>query len=242
MTNEALTLYDVLQQYERDNQERRPAGNIDGRVRLTASALHGICPRQTAFQALGEEPTHPERLHVPAANTVGTMLHEVYASFWKRQPRTIVETPTAYGTPDVVLLDDGGEVTQVRDLKTVGTRKMRGWIRADGPPDHVWDQLAIYGYASGATEDSTLVIDALARETGEAATFTTPYDPAWGARVAEALEAKAQDMTARPGLQQPTNGRTGDDAFCRRCPFQGYCLAEMERSRSGLTVIDGGRQ
>jgi len=236
-----VTLAALLAEYEQDHQDKRPDTTwANGDVRLTASALHTWCRRQTALAAVGTQPTHPERQGQPGPHTVGTMLHEAYAAYWRRQPRTIVETPTPLGTPDVLRVDDYGDVVEVRDLKTINTRAMTMWKKQGGPPSKTWDQLAIYAYASGANPDTVLVIDALCRDSGEAQTYTCEYDVQWGQDVAQSLQDLAADMTARPGMQQPGRGAL-DDYACQRCPYFGYCKDAADQARQGLTVIDGGR-
>lgn len=208
-------LHDILSAFEAARQSERPSG-------LTASGLHPICPRQTAYQ-LQDVPKTDDEPTVSAA-TVGTMLHAWYENYWRTtDPGAMVEVRGAHGQPDVYRPD----VPEVRDLKTVNRYKFDAWLAQNGPSDDVWDQLAIYGHDVDLPDDADLVIDALCRETGRAATYVATYAREWGQDVVTRLEATSRTLTTVTPGDAPVGGREGrGDYFCDRCPWRSLCLGE----------------
>lgn len=207
-----IQLHDILARFEADRQGERPDG-------LTASGLHPICPRQTALTLQHVHKTDDEP--AVSAATVGTMLHAWYEDYWRtNDPGAIVEVRGAHGQPDVYRPD----VPEVRDLKTVNRYKFDAWV-AQGPTDDVWDQLAIYGHDVDLPDNADLVIDALCRETGRAATYVAVYAREWGSNAVAELEALSARLSTVTPLDAPIGGREGrGDYFCDRCPWRSLCL------------------
>lgn len=209
---------DVLTEYEQQRQADRPAG-------LTASGLHPICPRQEGYRLQGVPPVDPQPPG-PSAATVGTMLHQWYEAYWRdRDPAARVEQRTEHGQADVVRLDP----PEVRDLKTLNRLSFDRWANEGGPDAKVWDQLAVYAHDHGLGEGAELVIDALCRETGRAATYRLQYEPAHGEAQVVALGAVEAMLTQTPPLELGTADRTGrGDWFCDRCPWASLCLNDQD--------------
>ncbi len=213
------TLTEILEAFESTRSAARPEG-------LTASGLHPICKRQTAWRLQGTAPTDDEPL--TGAATVGTMLHAWYETYWRQtDPGAIVEQRGAHGTPDVYRPD----VPELRDLKTLNRRKFDAWL-ATGVPSDVWDQLAVYGFDVGLPDEADLVVDALCRETGRSHTYVASYAREWGLDVVTDLEGLSVSLTASDPLGVPTGARSGrGDWFCDRCPFRSMCLTGDEPTR-----------
>lgn len=214
-TTTDVTLADLLGDFEAVRGDERPEG-------LTASGLHPVCERQAAYELQGVEPTD-DTPRVTAA-TVGTMIHEAYTRLWAaRDPSAVIERRGPHGQPDVI------RAGEVRDLKTVNGRKFDEWRTTDGPPDEVWDQLAIYGHDAGLPTGARLVIDALCRETGRTATYEAPFTRPWGEEVVAELGMTAARLLTTPIAEVSTGARTGrGDWFCDRCPFRTDCLGNND--------------
>lgn len=223
-----MNLHDALAQFEASRQKQRPPG-------VTASGLHAPCPRQQVLEVQGVPPTD-ESPTVTAA-TVGTMLHAWYEDWWrKHDPGAMVEVRTQHGQADVYRPDR----EEIRDLKTVNARKFDSWRVHEGPPGEVWDQLAVYAHDNDLPEGGTLVVDALCRETGRAATYTQVYSTAWGQEVVDALEALAATVATADPWDTPVGERSGrGDWFCDRCPWRSECLGEdVPRQVAAMDVSD----
>lgn len=230
-----VKLHDILASFEAARQSERPSG-------LTASGLHPICSRQTAYDLQGVPKTDDEP--AVSAATVGTMLHAWYEDYWRTtDPGAMVEVRGAHGQPDVYRPD----VPELRDLKTVNRYKFDAWAAQNGPPEDVWDQLAIYGYDVDLADDADLVIDALCRETGRAATYVASYAREWGSNVVAELERVSANLsTINPG-DAPVDGREGrGDYFCDRCPWRTACLGEAGEPYRGqydeATVVEAAAE
>lgn len=205
------SLHDLLAAYETSRQRQRPTG-------LTASGAQPYCDRQTAYR-LQDVPISDEREPVTAA-TVGTMLHETYARLWaEHDPDALIEISGPHGTADVVR----PHRREVRDLKTVAPHAFDRWARNGGPDQRVWQQVAIYAADHGATTGWTLTIDALDRQDGRCATYTTRYDPAQGQQAVKDLQALNDHLTTIPPHQAEPTGLDAAPWVCQRCPWTTTC-------------------
>jgi hypothetical protein len=215
-------LHTLLAEYEGDHQGARPNG-------LTASGLHPVCHRQTAYDLNGYEPTN-ETDPVSAA-TVGTMLHETYEKLWRaHDPDALVEVRGVHGQADVVRLHT--DPPEIRDLKTKGKRGFDWWVNNGKPDDTIWDQLAIYAHDNNLPDDAELVIDALCRDTGRTAEYRLLYQVEHGERVVRELEALSASLTDVDPLDVETGkrrGAHGREYFCPRCPWVDACLDDAGR-------------
>ena len=205
-----VTLHDLLADHETDRQGLRPPG-------LTASSNTPICFRQTALKLHNIPPSDP--VEPVTAATVGTLIHDAVARIWQAaDPDALVEVTGAHGTADVVRPNHLG----VRDLKAVS-----GWVfdqwAADGPPDSVWTQLAIYAHDHDAGDDWTLIVDALCRDDGRCATYSRPYSRAAGEEAAGALRDLAWDLTGSSPWDAEPSGAWGAAWVCQRCPWATLC-------------------
>lgn len=230
------TLHDLLEVWEAEAHADRDD------TLVTPSAANTFCRRQLAYR-LTLTPTTDTPDTVTVA-TVGSLLDWAIGRLWEDDPDTIgVQVPVpGGGTADVVQgepADDDGppEDLTVRDTKSVSRAKFDRWARNDGPPEEVWDQVMTYAGRLGAThERTTVVIDALCRESGRTATYTRPFDWVQWQAAEEGLANLADKYSTGDPDTAPADREGHGDWVCDSCPWATRCLGEDDRPNvSNLT-------
>lgn len=119
------------------------------------------------------------------------------------------------------------------DIKTTSSRNLDR-IRRDGPPERTLWQ--INGYAAGLVSSGRpvhrLVIDYLARDTGEEWRWVGVPDPTQvRAALAWLAEVRAVELEWLPRDFEP------DSVWCRGCPYRDICWPEGEPYRDPRQVL-----
>lgn len=200
------------------------------RSALGPSDTSRVCDRRTAF-ALQDTPTTDSPYTLTAAE-VGTMLHSAWGSIMAEAhtPGLLIEEPVTVpglrpGSADMI---DPGDFT-VTDLKTVGARRFDSWYDGGGPPESVWQQVALYAYgwllANPDDADWTLIVEALCRETGRVRQYSRPYDEEYAAAALQSLVDAQERLRSTPWDE--VGARAG--VWCSSCPWRTPCLGPDEK-------------
>jgi PD-(D/E)XK nuclease superfamily protein len=189
-----------------------------------------VCDRRSAFRLQEIPPSDPPG-HAMTVADVGSMLHLAWASIMeKNHPGSLFEHPVRIpglrdGRADCI---DTLEPAVI-DLKTVNVFRYDAWHDAGGPPEGIWQQVALYAY--GFTTDPNchpeladaqwwLHVDALCREDGRVTRYSRPYDESYAVEALARLVWDAEELGSTPWTQvAPTAG-----VWCKTCPWRTACL------------------
>lgn len=192
----------------------------------------GGCGRRVGYRLAGTEPTNPGS---SMQAVLGTLVHEAGAALRRAaaQPGDLIEREVRFaGILGHLDWYDAATAT-LGDDKTTSSRRL-ATIQDDGPPTATLWQ--INGYAAALISDGipvrTLVIDYLARDTGEQWRWTGVPDPQ---HVRDALawlrEVRATELAWLPREYEPGS------AWCKSCPFRDLCWPEGEPHRDPRAVL-----
>lgn len=192
----------------------------------------GGCRRRAGYRLAGTEPTNPG---ASVQAVMGTAIHDAVARVLGAlaDPGDLVEHEVTFA--GILGHIDRWEAAtgDLVDVKTTSSRWLEH-IKVHGPgQSHLW-QISVYAAALIAEGHRVgrLVIDYLARDTGQEYRWTAPFDPqhvrdalAWVAVV------RGTDLDMLPRDYAP------DSAFCAHCPFRDACWEGSTPGRDPRSVL-----
>ena len=214
----------------RPRSHKTEAARADGVFGVGPSDL-GKCEKAIEYRERPPEDYTP--IDIPkSAAIVGTLLHDAIT-----EARRSMYPWRQYAHPvNIPGLDTPGEcdeydpiVGRVVDYKTASRYK---WDRNgdDGPPEHEWEQVMLYGF--GLAHEGHLVLEVellyLNRESGEWESFTRPYSDLAAKRALNRLHALIDALDAGESLPRRTPsgelmGPTVNTICARYCPAVAHC-------------------
>lgn len=229
MTAATLTTADLLLLWD----QRRPRSQ---QAELGMSELGG-CRRKVGYRLAGTKPTN---VGSSVQAVMGTAVHAaVETVFRELQADGVIpaEDLVEYEVTFAGILGhldryDSANAT-VEDTKTTSSRWLEH-IKVHGPSrEHLWQ---VHGYGAALINEGRrvrrLVINYLARDTGEEYRWEGPFDPAV---VKQALawlaEVRSTDLEMLPRDYLP------DSPFCGHCPFADTCWSGGVEGRSPASVL-----
>lgn len=226
---ERLTTADLLLRWD----QRRPRSQ---QAEVGMSELGG-CRRQVGYRLAGTKPTN---VSSSVQAVLGTAIHAAVETVFRElqadgiiPPEDLVEHRVEFaGIPGTVDRYDAAAAT-VEDTKTTSSRWLEH-IKVHGPTrSHLW-QVSCYGAAliHEGKRVRRLVINYIARDTGEEWRWEGPFDPhvvkdalAWLA------EVRSTDLEMLPREYLP------DSPFCGHCAFADLCWSGGVQGRHPASVL-----
>lgn len=203
----------------------------DGRHPGVGPSDVGRCRRQLAYRVNPPADYTPDDTQEPKWGAIaGSLLHASILAERRRRYRWRIYGDRPGSEVHVPGLDRPGHPDEydpitgvLYDLKTLGTWATNRWAE-NGPPEDVWDQLHVYGWALVRLGWPVREVQVIAyeRESGRSYEWGRPYGPEQAERAVGWLQAVATGISL--GLEQPRD-RSGpsSDALCRRCPAVRHC-------------------
>lgn len=228
-TGEKLTTADLLLRWD----QRRPRSQ---QAEVGMSELGG-CRRQVGYRLAGTPPTN---VSSSVQAVLGTAIHAAVEQVFRElqdageiPAEDLVEHRVEFaGIPGTVDRYVAATAT-VEDTKTTSSRWLEH-IKVNGPPrSHLWQ---ISGYAAALIHEGRkvrrLVINYIARDTGEEWRWEGPFQPAV---VAEALtwlaDVRDTELEMLPREYMP------DSPFCGHCAFFDLCWEGGVQGRDRASVL-----
>lgn len=224
-----LTTADLLLLWD----QRRPRSQ---QAELGMSELGG-CRRKVGYRLAGTKPTN---VGSSVQAVMGTAVHAAVETVFRElqadgviPAEDLVEHEVSFAGILGHLDRYDSATATVEDTKTTSSRWLEH-IKVHGPGrEHLWQ---VSGYGAALIREGRrvrrLVINYLARDTGEEYRWEGPFDPHV---VKEALawlaEVRATDLDMLPRDYLP------DSAFCGHCPFANTCWEGGVEGRSPATVL-----
>jgi hypothetical protein len=229
MTAETLTTADLLLLWD----QRRPRSQ---QAELGMSELGG-CRRKVGYRLAG---TQPSNVGSSVQAVMGTAIHAAVETVFRElqadgviPAEDLVEHEVSFaGILGHVDRYDAATAT-VEDTKTTSSRWLEH-IKVHGPSrEHLWQ---VSGYGAALIHEGRrvrrLVINYLARDTGEEYRWEGPFDPGV---VKQALawlaDVRSTDLDMLPRDYLP------DSPFCGHCPFANTCWDGGVEGRSPASVL-----
>lgn len=197
----------------------------------------GGCQRRVGYRLAGVKPTNTSG-SVPAV--MGTAVHTAVEQVYKEMQAAglfpaddLIEHEVRYAG---ILghLDRYDSVrSRAHDTKTTNQRWL-DHIKLHGPDkQHLW-QIHLYGAAliQAGRRVREVVIDYIARDTGQDHQVIRPFDPQ---HVRDALDWLAT-IRELP-VEMINRGYAPDSAFCGNCPFRDLCWDGATRGRDPRSVL-----
>lgn len=203
----------------------------------------GACPRSVWYRVAPPDGYVPRTDIDEARAAIGTLIHKAGERYrpvrfpWRRFEMR-VQIP---GLERVGYIDEYDPVTgTVFDTKSAGRAK---WvILADGPPEDMWKQLRIYGWALYLADYPVrrLCIWGVNRDTGADEQHWEEFDPATAVAALDELVALATMLDA--GQVPERTGRGPRDWRCQWCEALNHCwnvdrATELGRGPVSLTIL-----
>lgn len=203
----------------------------------------GACPRSVWYRVAPPAGYEPRTDIDEARAAIGTLIHEAGRRYrpvvfpW-RHFELKVQVP---GLERDGYVDEYDPITgTVFDTKSAG--KAKWLILADGPPQDMWKQVRIYGWALylAGYPVRRLCIWAVNRDTGADEQHWEEFDPETAVAAVDELAALATMLDA--GVVPERTGRGPRDWRCQWCPAMLHCwqvdrAAELGRGPVSLTIL-----
>lgn len=192
----------------------------------------GGCKRRAGYRLAGTEPTNPGG---SVQAVMGTAIHAAVQQVLNEvaKPEDLVEYPVTFaGIPGHLDRYEADTATLI-DVKTTSSRWLEH-IKLHGPDrTHLW-QLGGYGAAliSQGRKVRRVVIDYIARDTGELYRWADRFNPQW-TRDALAWLENVRSVE----LEMLNRDYAPDSPFCQHCPFLATCWEGAVPNRDPRSVL-----
>lgn len=218
------TTADLLLEWDR----RRPRS----RQRQLGWSEIGGCKRRAGYRLAGVEPSNPGG---SVQAVLGTAIHDAVQQVLNEiaAPEDLVEHPVSFAGIPGHLDRYEADTCSLVDVKTTSSRWLEH-IKLEGPERSHLYQLGGYGAAliAEGRRVRRVVIDYIARDTGEVWRWESPFRPQW---TREAL----QWLDSVRGVEPEFLNRdyAPDSPFCGHCPFQRVCWDGAVTGRDPRSVL-----
>jgi len=223
-TENERTTADLLLEWDR----QRPRS----RQRQLGWSEIGGCRRRAGYRLAGVEPSNAGG---SVQAVMGTAIHDAVQRVLNEiaAPDDLVEHPVVFaGIPGHLDRYEADTATLI-DVKTTSSRWLEH-IKLHGPDrNHLW-QLGGYGAAliQEGRKVRRVIIDYLARDTGELHRWEGKFDPQWVRDALDWLENVRQ-----ADLEMLNRDYAPDTAFCGHCPFLDTCWEGAVPNRDPRSVL-----